>query len=306
MKAKTINAVLCKKFDEWVASITDDAVRERAKANTIITGGCIASMLLREKVNDYDLYFRDAATAQAVAEYYVDAFKKAPPTTFADGRVVDVVVTNDSGRVKIIVRSAGIASEEGSSEYRYFEGGAPDPTAAEPDEYVEEAMSIVRAAQDDTKPRYRPVFLSSNAITLSHDVQLVIRFQGEPEQIHENYDFVHCTNFWDSKTRKLTLRPAALEALLTRELRYVGSKYPLCSVIRTRKFIQRQWTISAGQYLKMLMQLNALDLTDLAVLEDQLIGVDFAYFNEVVSKLKEADPAKVNSAYLVEIIDRMF
>jgi hypothetical protein len=93
---------------------------------------------------------------------------------------------------------------------------------------------------------------------------------------------------------------------MSKELRYVGSKYPVCSVIRLRKFIARQWTINAGQILKMLMQINELDLTDIKVLQDQLTGVDSAYFCELIGKLKDKDPQKVNSAYLCEIIDRIF
>jgi hypothetical protein len=97
-----------------------------------------------------------------------------------------------------------------------------------------------------------------------------------------------------------------MEAILAKELRYVGSKYPVCSVVRLRKFIARGWRINAGQILKMAMQISALDLTDLAVLEDQLTGVDTAYFLQLIEKLKEKDPTKVNTAYLVEIINRMF
>lgn len=304
MKAKTINIVLCRKFDAWLASIDDEAVRKAAAHNTIITGGCIASMLLGEKVNDFDIYFRDKATAAAVANYYVAKFKANPPPRFASGEAVDIYVDTETDRVKIVVKSAGIASEDAQDDYQYFEG-LPDG-ATEPEDYVEGAMAVVAAEAEEGKPAFRPIFLSSNAITLSDRVQLIVRFYGEPDEIHENYDFAHCTSYWDSKARRVTLRPAALETLLTKELRYVGSKYPLCSVIRTRKFIQRGFTINAGQYLKMLMQLNALDLTNVDVLEDQLIGVDAAYFLEVVSKLREKDPEKVNAAYLVEIIDRMF
>ncbi len=147
---------------------------------------------------------------------------------------------------------------------------------------------------------------TTNAITLANKVQVVLRFYGEPDEIHENYDFEHCMSYWQSWDRQLVLRPASLEALLARELRYVGSKYPLCSIIRTRKFIQRGWSINAGQLLKMAMQLNALDLEDLAVLEDQLIGVDTAYFVEIIEKLKARDTNRVDSAYLLEIIDRIF
>ena len=42
MKTKTIRAALRKKFDEWVASIEDEAVREAVAHDGIVTGGCIA------------------------------------------------------------------------------------------------------------------------------------------------------------------------------------------------------------------------------------------------------------------------
>jgi hypothetical protein len=42
------------------------------------------------------------------------------------------------------------------------------------------------------------------------------------------------------------------------------------------------------------------------VLEDQLTGVDIAYFVQLLARLKEKDPEKVDGAYLIEIIDRIF
>ena len=47
-------------------------------------------------------------------------------------------------------------------------------------------------------------------------------------------------------------------------------------------------------------------LTDPKVLEDQLTGVDSAYFVQLLNRLAENNPEKINTAYLVEIIDRMF
>lgn len=73
-----------------------------------------------------------------------------------------------------------------------------------------------------------------------------------------------------------------------------------------RKFIKRNWQINAGQILKMVWQTNELDLTDINVLRDQLTGVDVAYFSELIGKIREKDPEKVNAAYMIEIIDRMF
>lgn len=313
MKGKTIKAVVRKKIGDWIASIEDENLREQVAQNTIVTGGAIASMLLDEPVNDFDIYFRDKATTKAVADYYVHRFKPAS----RKGIDCKIFVDDQADRIRIVVKSAGIASEDGAEkEYQYFES-RPD---GEAQGYVGEVMGdpgeiedtytdteeLALNTEDDGKPLYRPVFMSTNAITLSHKVQIVLRFYGDPDAIHENYDFVHCTNYYSSWDEKLVLRPDALEALLARELRYVGSKYPVCSVMRLRKFIKRGWSVNAGQVLKMCLQISALDLTDPAVLEDQLTGVDSAYFLEVMTKIKEKDQTKVNSAYLVEILDRMF
>lgn len=307
MKAKTIKSVLRRKVKAWLETIEDEHIRKLAEENTIVTGGAIASMLLREKVHDYDVYFRTKEAAKAVAAYYVDRFKKNPPSKFKNGdTVIPIYIEDHDDRIKIVVKSAGIASERGTDDYQYFET-VPDPESTEPHDYVEEAAAVAGDSEEsEDKPKHRPIFLTANAITLSGGIQIVTRFFGDPDQIHENYDFVHCTNYWQSWDGKLVLRPAALEALLARELRYVGSKYPFCSFVRTRKFIQRGWAINAGQYLKMAMQLADLDLDDVAVLEEQLTGVDAAYFYEVIQAIKERDDKRVDRSYLLEVIDKIF
>lgn len=324
MKAKTIKLTLRKKIDDWLSTIEDETVKELAAKGTIVTGGCIASMLLKEPVNDYDLYFKDWQTTYAVARYYTGRFNpqiKAgiPVRIFlADENFTEIAdATRETERIRLVIKSAGIASEAGTEKpYEYFESrpegdaagyvGEVMTDAGQIQDTYEQTEDMALATEDDGKPKYRPVFMSTNAITLSHKVQLIIRFWGKPEEIHENYDYVHCTNYWTSWDNDLVLRREALECLLSKELRYVGSKYPICSLIRLRKFIARGWTVNAGQILKACMQISELDLKNIRVLEDQLTGVDAAYFLEVISKLKEKDPEKVNAAYLIEIIDRMF
>lgn len=286
--------------------VGNDDVLEILKENTIITGGAIASMLLGEDVNDFDIYLRSRRAALKVAQHYATEFAKNPPPRFKNSPdTCEIHVEELTDRVRIVVKSVGVASEVGDTDYEYFE--ATNPEDADAYEYIRKVLTIDKDAQpQEKKPRYRPVFLSSNAISLSDKVQIVIRFSGDPDEIHENYDFVHCTNYWTSWDNKLVLRPNAIESLLARELRYVGSKYPLCSIIRTRKFIQRGWACTAGQYLKMVMQLQELDLMDINVLEEQLTGVDMAYFTEVIEALRKRDDKRVDAAYLVELIDRIF
>lgn len=321
MKARTIKTALRKKIDDWLSTIEDEGLRELLGQNVVVTGGCIVSMLTQEKINDYDIYFRTKEAAMQAALYYVRKFEENPPMTFKNDptRKVVLYVEDKEDHVRVVVKSAGIAAEAAQDDYQYFEA-APDEQG---EEFVSRAVENVTEADElpieaaldktkDSRARYRPIFISGNAITLSQNLQIVLRFVGEPEEIHKYYDFVHCTCHWRSWDSELVLPAAALEAILTKELRYVGSRYPLCSIIRIRKFVRRGYTINAGQILKMCMQISKLDLEDITVLEDQLTGVDAAYFIQVINRLKakQAEDGKegepIDSAYLVTIIDSLF
>jgi hypothetical protein len=326
MKRKTINAVITKKFNEWLESIGDEDVRKLVTKNTVITGGCIASMINNEKVKDYDVYFTNRETVVAVAKYYIGKFSETDEQhriiklytseDFANpdselnrevalnqamaedteqGRDVDLLdffemnrFCKEKGRVFIFIRSVGIAAEK--------------PIDLEDcenplDEDIEDT-------EDKTKPKYRPVFFSSNAISLSDKVQIVTRFYGSPEQIHSNFDYVHATNYWTSDEGKLVLSIEAYEACHNKELIYVGSKYPVCSLFRMRKFLSRGFTITAGEILKIAMNINEFDLTDVRVLRDQLIGVDSAYFNNLIGAIKGKE--SIDRMYLTAILNKMY
>ena len=329
MKKKTINAVIAKKFNEWLDSIGDEEVKKLVKKNTIITGGCIASMINNEKVNDYDVYFTDQKTVVAVARYYIKKFREMKPDAprielytsddfkqnseislmyarqkaikeaAAEGEKIDVdadlmdfyemsSLSKEEGRVFLYISSICIAAEKNVN---------LDDCENPLDENVEDT-------EDKTKPKYRPVFFSSNAISLSDKIQIVTRFYGDAQQIHSNFDYVHATNYWTSADDKVVFNMEAYEACHNKELIYVGSKYPVCSLFRMRKFIARGFTINAGEILKIAMNINEFDLTNVRVLRDQLIGVDSAYFTNLIDSIK--DKEKIDRLYLMTIINKMF
>ena len=311
MKAKTIRLVLRRKIKAWLDTIKDEDLRAACAKEAIVTGGSIASMLLGEDVNDYDIYFRTKETVRRVADYYVSEFaevRKAKGGVGVDVFVEELKDTLGKDRVRIVVKSAGVIGAEDDVAYDYFESRPP----AEAGDYLSDVLEIANEGGDTIEAgglgaeQYTAAYLSSNAVSLSGKIQLILRFYGEPDEIHESYDFAHCMNYFENGTSTLTLRPDALEALLSRSLTYRGSQYPLCSIIRARKFIERGWRINAGQFVKMAMQLNEMDLTKFDVLEEQLTGVDVAYFQEVISKLKEKGQERVDATYLIELIDRMF
>lgn len=278
-KRKGIINELNSKLAEWIGTITDEAVRAAAKKDTIVTGGSIASMLLGEKVNDYDVYFRTKATTKLIAQYYAKKFVSLHPDC------IEPIVEDIDGRIKIKIQSSGVLEET--------------HTPFDQDEAVE-------VIEDETKEKYRPVFLSANAITLSHKMQLIIRFYGSPDQIHNSFDFVHAKSYYDYVERNLVIPAEAMESLLCRALSYKGSLYPICSIFRAKKFIERGWRISAGDLLKIMWQISELDLTDAAVLEEQLTGVDQTYMRHLVEALKDVDKDKINSTYVASIIDKIF
>lgn len=309
MNSKNIKRHLGNKLREWIANIEDESVKAIVIENVIITGGALVSLLTGEPVHDYDVYFRTKEACIVVAKYYVDkwnATHKDKPVTLMWGEELEKATGSDNGAVRCFVRSKGIADEDenGGSKLSYnFESTADE----------DEAMGMDRESEEtaeDSKEKYRPRFITSNAISLSNKIQIVTRFYGEVEEIHKNYDFVHCTCAWSSWDNEVFLPAKALECIINKELYYVGSKYPLCSIIRTRKYIERGYHINAGQYVKMCMQLNELDLKDVKVLEEQLTGVDTTYFQmmvEVLQKhMEETGESKVDTTYAMQLINKLF
>ena len=309
---RIINQVLAKKHNDFVESITDQNVKQLVRDNSIITGGSIASLLSNEKVHDYDYYFKNIETVRAVANYYVHKFKELNPNLLHK----PVVNEMEQGRVRIRIQSAGVTGEDiKDGAYRYFESQPLEQGenyVAQVTQSVEEGDDLPSELEgkDKSKDKYRPIFLSDNAITLSDKVQLIIRFYGEAEEIHKNYDFAHCINYWESSTKKVVLQQVALESLLAKQLYYLGSRYPVCSIIRMRKFIKAGWHINAGQILKMILQVSELDLKNYQVLEEQLTGVDTAYFSHMLEFIKKEQESKpdfqLDMPYLVSLIDKIF
>uniref|UniRef100_A0AAU6W404 Poly(A) polymerase I n=1 Tax=Pseudomonas phage Cygsa01 TaxID=3138529 RepID=A0AAU6W404_9VIRU len=314
---KTIRRVLRAKVAEWIDSIEDNELQKLARRDTIITGGAIASLLLGQAPNDFDVYFKTKETALAISRYYIEQFSKTSShvITLKEDNFTNIDGESEE-RIFIQVSSSGVAGqteedvnereEEAELADLLRDAGSKLPPLAAPD-----------AADEPDSPevkRYQPTFISQNAITLSNKVQLIIRFFGSPDEIHKNYDFIHCQNWYTYQDDVLELKPEALEALMSKSLVYTGSLYPICSLLRVRKFLKREWKINAGQILKMAIQCKKIDFTDARVLSDQLNGCDSHYFNMLIRAMHapvldgdgEAVPRELSESYVVELIDRIF
>ena len=294
MQIKTIEKVILNKMNEWLETITDEDLRKETKDNLLVSGGSIASMLMGADVNDYDVYIKDIDVLKKLADYYVKPFE-SEGVWIADGREKEKLMKEYDVSEKLNYYSIALRNLKEDQIKLMFdkkEGG-------------------IRLNEEKSKDElnYEPVFFSPNAISLSNDLQIVLRFWGDNQKIHETFDFVHATNYFTFETGLVT-NIAALESILTRTLKYQGSHYPVTSIIRAKKFIKRGFNIGAGELLKIMFQISQLDLSNPDVLEEQLIGVDVAYFEILIKALRgkfsSDEYFKLNTKYFNELVDKIF
>lgn len=277
MTRKNITKTIEAKLASWFKTIKDPQLVEQLEKSVIVTGGCIASMLTNTPVNDYDIYISDREVLMRLCEYYI---KNIPNIEILDGNIDYFLLYAENN-----VRSRAISSLEKGQVKLLISTAVYKP---------------------ETKPKpskYKPVFISANAITLSGKIQVIVRFWGEPAEVHSNFDYVHATNYF-TYAEGLVLNEAALTSLLTKELKYVGSKYPVASIFRLRKFISRGYYINAGEIFKILHQVSSLDLNDPTVLQDQLAGVDLIEFQGLLNAL--ADANSINYEVISKFIDEIW
>lgn len=297
MNQRNAEKVLNHNFRDWAKSLPV-GLQNLAIENTIISGGAIASLLMGECVHDFDLYFRDMTTALEIANYYA-----TNPSTHLKPIGCDIEVYPDGAHVGISI-SGGHLGMSQVEESQTEDDGEGDPAIE-----ILERGDYLKDTEDPSRGKYLVRFFTTNSITLTGKIQLVMRFCGNVPDIHNSYDFAHCMCAWSARDRQLHVPPHAMEAMLSKELRYNGSLFPLCSVIRMRKFIRRGWRINAGQILKMLLQVSELDLTDGTVLREQLIGVDTAYFRTLLDRLEKEQIEggnAFNQDHIVSVIDHVF
>lgn len=250
-KTQLINH-LASLMNEWVGSVpsTRQDVRQAINRCTI-AGGAIVSLLQDISPNDYDVYTKTKEDCELLARYYVGLFNWDNQLEQDEYRKADVLIENEQVKVRL------------------------------------PAMDGATIKQDVSK--FHPIFISPNAITLKGNVQLIFRFYGEPEKLVQEFDFEHCTGYfyrisWENVVyrNELVLNEDMLMSVLTKELKYRHGKYPVSSLLRLQKYIQRGYTIPTGELIKLALDISKLDLSDAKVFSDQLSGVDLQLSADVL------------------------
>jgi hypothetical protein len=276
------NLVKSSEYELRLINNIDDFIT-KIKKSIIISGGAITSLFLNEEVNDYDIYFTDSEIIDYIREFFLTRFNTINKTDYKWSKEFNCLYKYKFNNVRFLQKYELLNEFEKYVDIQKFISG-----------------------KNSDKFTFVPICFTSNAISLvgkNYKIQLITRFTGTAEEIISNFDFIHTNNYYNFFENKIYTNQKSLESILCKELIYNGSKFPICSLIRSKKFIKRGWNISPGEYLKIVFQINKLNLNNINILEEQLTGVDSAYFIKFLDKLKGFE--KIEDEDILKILNEI-
>ncbi len=276
------------------------------KDNIIVTGGAIASLLLGETPSDYDLYFTNVDVLEKlVIEKFTNPIdfdtteKKCElPTTWE--------IPKGNQKVTVVPGELHFAYDPKEKTDGPFSNIATISKETLPllpswghDAFYGKTLYSVNTNEIIISSNHKDVPHSTKSwkiARVSHysisfidsdtgkpDVQITA-YCGAPKHIHSNFDFIHCINYYNNLSG-LVYYPEAMESLLTKELKYIGTRYPLNTLGRIRKFVQRGWTISNMELLKIFYDISNLELETSEDWERQVPGItDYVSDSDFISR----------------------
>ena len=134
-------------------------------------------------------------------------------------------------------------------------------------------------------------FESLNAMTFSrkvgrkkYTVQLISRFTGDAHTIFEWFDFTITHGAYDFSKGDFVFGPRFLPDLAARRLIYSGfSKYPICAMYRTKKYMSRGYSISGATIMHIALAIVQLKISNYRELKEQLMGVDTMFLQGLLA-----------------------
>lgn len=247
-----------------IASIIGQALPSKLRKlfdnSAIIAGGCFASAVVGDRINDVDIFFKDAR--------FLRKFGRLINEHIPQEHRFDLVYDGFGYSVMFMEEHSGI--EAGVGRKRKID-----------------QVSLNCEISDKIKV----IAIGPNAITarfdgLPYTAQIVTRLLTQDIiDLKKQFDFAHTQFFYDVLRDEYVASSLAERSAIDKTLIYTGSKYPFSSMVRMVKYIRRGWSISPSQMFLIANDLSKLDMHDSGVLLDQLLSIDVAYFLNVLSEV---------------------
>jgi hypothetical protein len=129
------------------------------------------------------------------------------------------------------------------------------------------------------------------------------------KDIIDQFDYTICMGLFDFDTHEFLLNENFLEHVARRELYYnIYAKYPLASLFRMRKYIQKGYSISGSEIIKLGLSVNNLKMENYLDLKKQLQGIDTLFLKELTDTLLKPEYAEKRYDFqvFINLLDEYF
>jgi hypothetical protein len=165
------------------------------------------------------------------------------------------------------------------------------------DFYVKKQENI-RAAEAYLKTIFKDhEHITLNALTLKRasekskklwSVQVIRRFTGDAAEIFDWFDFTVTHGAFDFEQGVFHFGDRFFTDVAKKKLVYSGaSKYPICAMYRTKKYMDKGYSISGATIMHIALSIVQLKIENYGQLKEQLMGIDTSFLQKL---LDEEDP----------------
>jgi hypothetical protein len=142
------------------------------------------------------------------------------------------------------------------------------------------------------------LFKSDNAITYKiegHIIQLIIKVIGKIYDIMDQFDYTICLAGYDISSDTFEFPQEFLLHNSQKKLVFTNNtKYPICSMFRLNKYINRGYKITGIEMIKIALAINNLNLENYIDLKEQLEGIDTFMLQDLTKEFLDKQDVEYN------------
>lgn len=139
-------------------------------------------------------------------------------------------------------------------------------------------------------------FSSNNAVSFENRNGVKIQAITNPElmgtspfEVFKNFDFTICMGAYDFVVDDFVISSEFLNDIAQKRLNFnTGTKYPICSLIRTKKYQEKGFVIDAKNMIVLALTIKELQIDTYEDVINQILGIDTFLMYQFTEFLKES------------------
>ena len=121
------------------------------------------------------------------------------------------------------------------------------------------------------------------------------KFFDNPQEIFDTFDFTVCMGAYDFKAEDFIFHPSFLTHNSQRLLK-VNDKtaYPIMTALRVQKYLDKGYTISKPEFIKIMLVINQLNIITYKQLKEQMGGMYGVNYDKLFKDIQDNDKFDIN------------